>query len=213
MNIDKEIENLKVMLLKMADTVQQNISESFGLYRERLPAGAMVINDDIVDHYERLIEEISLNIILKERPYAGDLRIVTGILKMVADLERIGDHAEDIFIFNNKLQKYEKIKNGDIDEMVAVALSMVTDSIKSFVKEDIELARQVIARDDKVDDIYQRLLDRFVDESTAGKISSGFAIYSTLVVKYIERIADHAQNIAEWVIYIISGYHKDGQIF
>lgn len=187
--------------------------ESFTLYQDKKEVQSLTINDDIVDQYERLIEEICLNIILKERPYAKDLRKVSGILKMISDLERIGDHAEDIFEFNNKLQKYEKVKVQQIEDMVATALSMVNDSILSFIKEDVDLANDVIKRDDIVDNTYSELIEYMIEETKQGKISSAYSIYTTLVVKYIERIADHAVNIAEWVVYIISGFHKDRRIF
>jgi phosphate transport system protein len=213
MHLDKELENLNIMLLKMADVVQRNIMESFTLYKDKKFASGLTINDDIVDQYERLVEEICLNIILKERPYAKDLRKVTGILKMVADLERIGDHAEDIFEFNNKLQKYEKVKVQQIEDMVTTALSMVNDSILSFIKEDVNLAEEVIKRDDIIDKTYEDLISYLIEENKQGKISSAFAIYTSLVIKYIERIADHAVNIAEWVVYIINGFHKDRRIF
>ena len=213
MHLDKELENLNVMLLKMADVVQKNILESFTLYKDKTDSLGLTINDDIVDQYERLIEEICLNIILKERPYAKDLRKVSGILKMVGDLERIGDHAEDIFEFNNKLKKYENLKVQQIEDMVSTALSMVNDSIMSFIKEDIEMAKDVIKRDDIVDQTYDELINYLISENKQGKISSAYAVYTTLVIKYIERIADHAVNIAEWVIYILSGFHKDKRIF
>ena len=213
MHLDKELENLNIMLLKMADVVQKNIMESFTLYKDKTDANSLTINDDIVDQYERLIEEICLNIILKERPYAKDLRKVSGILKMVADLERIGDHAEDIFEFNNKLKKYERVKVQQIEDMVTTALSMVNDSIMSFIKVDVELAKDVINRDDIVDKSYDELITYLIEENKQGKLSSAYAIYTTLVIKYVERIADHAVNIAEWVIYIISGFHKDKRIF
>lgn len=213
MHLDKELENLNLMLLKMADVVNKNIIESFSLYKENRAAEGLTINDDIVDQYERLIEEICLNIILKERPYAKDLRKVSGILKMVSDLERIGDHAQDIFEFNDKLQKCEKIKLPQIEEMVETALSMVNDSILSFIKEDLDLANDIINRDDIIDEKYEQLISYLIEENKEGKLSSAFAVYTTLVIKYIERIADHAVNIAEWVIYIISGNHKDKRIF
>lgn len=213
MHLDKELENLNIMLLKMADVVQKNIIESFTLYKDKKEAMNLTINDDIVDQYERLIEEICLNIIIRERPYAKDLRKVSGILKMISDLERIGDHAVDIFGFNNKLQKCEKIKIDQIEAMVSTALSMVNDAILSFIKEDINLAKEVIQRDDIVDEIYSKLIIYLIEENKQEKISSAFAIYTTLVIKYIERIADHAVNIAEWVIYIISGFHEDKRIF
>lgn len=210
MLLDEELENLNIMLVKMADLVNHNINEALEMYNDNKE---IYINDDIIDQYERLIEEICLNIMLKERPYAKDLRKVSGILKLVADLERIGDHAEDIMEFNVKMRNIERIEIDELKDMTSTTLSMVKKSIESFVNKDKELALEVISTDDIVDKYYSDLVEYLINESANGKITTKFAIYSTLVVKYIERIADHAVNIAEWVIYIESGFHKDKQIF
>lgn len=210
MLLDEELENLNIMLVKMADLVNHNINEALEMYNENKE---VYINDDIIDQYERLIEEICLNIMLKERPYAKDLRKVSGILKLVADLERIGDHAEDIMEFNVKMRNIERIEIDELKDMTSTTLSMVKKSIESFVNKDKELAIEVISTDDIVDKYYSDLVEYLINESANGNITTKFAIYSTLVIKYIERIADHAVNIAEWVIYIESGFHKDKQIF
>jgi phosphate transport system protein len=97
--------------------------------------------------------------------------------------------------------------------MLKTALDMVMDSILSFTKEDIALANDVIKRDDIVDKLYEDIIEYLINATGEQKVSPAFAIYNTLVVKYLERIADHAVNIAEWVIYIINGYYKDKQIF
>lgn len=212
MQLDKELEKLNILLMKMADTVQDNIMRSFSAYKDGY-AEDININDDIVDQYERLIEETCLDIMIKEKLYSKDLRKVSGILKMIADLERIGDHAQDILEFNIKLQNYDKVKVKQIEDMVSVALSMVNDSIHSFIKEDLNLAKEVIERDELVDSAYESLITYLIKETEQNKISAAFSIYTTLIVKYIERIADHAVNIAEWVVYIGSGVHKDRRIF
>jgi phosphate transport system protein len=212
MHLDKELEHLNLMLLKMADVVQKNIKDAFSFYGNSEEM-ALEINDDIIDQYEHLIDEICLDIIIKERPVAKDLRIVTGIMKLISDLERIGDHAQDVLGFTNKLTKLEKVKIPAIDEMLETSITMVNDSILSFIKEDLTLAREVIKRDDIVDAAYLSTIDYLIQNNGKGKLSSGFTVYTTLVIKYIERIADHAVNIAEWVVYIISGIHKDKKIF
>lgn len=212
MYLDKELDYLNQLLMKMADLVQRNINEAVKIFSSG-KNNECKINDDIIDQYERLVEEVCLDIMLKERLYAKDLRKVTGILRMVADLERIGDHAEDIVHYCCKLTTIEKTNLKKIDKMLEDALSMVNDSILSFVKEDIKLAENVVSKDDIVDKAFDELLKHFITELDTKNITPNFAIYTTLVVKYIERIADHAVNIAEWVIYIINGYYKDKQIF
>jgi phosphate transport system protein len=181
MHIDEELDYLNQIILKMADTVKSNIIESCTIYKGDVDKD-LVINDDIVDQYERMVEEICLNIILKERPYAKDLRKVTGILKMVSDLERIGDHAEDIMEFNIKLKKCNKAKIESINLMLKTALDMVMDSILSFTKEDIALANDVIKRDDIVDKLYEDIIEYLINATAEQKVSPDFAIYNTLLV-------------------------------
>ena len=169
--------------------------------------------DDIIDNQEIMIEGECLHILLKERPYASDLRKVTGILKLISDLERLGDHAEDILEFALKLKNTEKHSNEIIGKMVKDVLHMVKDSIESYIKKDEALAQSVINRDDKIDETYEKIINELIRMQEEKISSPSFCVYSTLVVKYIERIADHAVNIAEWVIYIISGIHKENKMF
>mgnify|MGYP002793025344 FL=1 len=213
MKIQEEIENLNKMLIKMADVVERNLLLAFALFHNYDEKIALQIDDDKVNDYERKIEEYSMNLMLKERFFAKDMRSVLGILKLVGDLERLGDHAEDINIFSKKLKNEKKYKIDDINKMIDLAMNMVHDSIESFIKKDISLAQQVIISDDLIDNLYDKLLDIIIKLKDDNQVSSSFAIYTTLVVKYIERIADHASNIAEWVIYILNGYYKDKQIF
>lgn len=212
MKLEDEIEHLNQMLVKMAEEVSENLKIALDIYYEYDLKKLELINDDLVDLHERLIEEMCLNIMLKERPYAKDLRIVSGILKLVGDLERLGDHAEDIRDFAIKLNNTEHHQIPKLDEAISITLKMVDDSILSYVSKDLSLAKDVIKRDDLVDKLYDECLNIII-ENNGKDYSSDFSIYTTLIVKYIERIADHAVNVAEWVIYILSGYHKDKQIF
>lgn len=211
MNIEKEIEALNEKLIQMADLVVNNLEIALNEYLNYdLKA---TIDDDSVDILERDLEEDCLKILLKERPYAKDLRRVSGILKLISDLERLGDHAEDIIEFVNKMKIYERKNIIKINNIIEMALNMVKASIESYINQDIELANIIIKKDDGVDLLYNEILDEIILMINNNDCSSSFAIYSTLVVKYIERIADHAVNIAEWVIYIANGFHKDKKIF
>lgn len=212
MKLETEIDNLKQMVLKMSDVVVDNIDISINNYLGKTDD---IVNDDIVDKFERLIEEMCLNILLKERPYASDLKQVTGILKLVTDLERIGDHAEDIITFSNKLKGVpgDPKHHDNIDNLAQFVIDMLKKAVNSYINADTKTAQEVIDSDDYVDQRY----DEIVEELAHGKIEDKsylpFAIYSTLVVKYLERIADHSVNIAEWVIYIESGFYKDKKIY
>ncbi len=208
--IEEEIEYLNQMLMKMGDIVLENINNSYSYYKGEIKDPH--INDDIVDKHERLIEEMALDIMVKEKLFASDLRRVSGILLLVNDIERIGDHAEDIETYATKLKKCKKNNVINIDEIFLLTLKMVNDCIVSFVKNDAELAHSVIKNDEIIDNLFEKCIENLKEKSEIIK-DSGYIIYTTLIIKYIERIADHAVNIAEWVIYIINGYHKDKKIF
>ena len=210
MHIDQELEHLNQMLLKMGDLVTNNIQNAFKFYLKE--PGDYTVNDDLVDHYERVIEEVCLNVIMKEHPYAKDLRKVTGILKLIADLERIGDHAEDIVYFTKKIASFDD-RLEDIKGMVDFVLKMLNDALLSYINKDINLARDVISRDSVVDNFYDETIEKLVTDTKSRLHEPGFAVYTTIIIKYLERIADHCTNIGEWVVYIISGFYKDKQFF
>ena len=213
MNIDKEINNLVNYTMKMGELVLDNLQLAMSTYYHYDEETANKINDDVVDANERLIEEMCLNLMLKERPFAKDLRVVSGILKLVEDLERLGDHAEDIKAFAKKLKDYEYVSIKKLDEAYKESTKMVLDSISSLVNRDEAQAYEVIKNDDKVDALYEEALEEIIEGSKENKYPIEYSIYTTLITKYIERIADHAVNVAEWVIYILRGFHKDKQIF
>lgn len=210
MQLDRELEDLRTILLKMCSQVISNINTAVKSFKDSEESD--YINDDLVNSYERLIQEICLTILVKERAYASDLKLVSGILKLSSDLERIGDIAEDLKEYSGKLENINTPLCSDAYVLLKKALLMVTDSIDSYVKKDIELANDVITRDDEVDATYADLIDNQIPKKAEGR-DIHYAIYTTIVVKYIERIADHAVNIAEWVIYIVNGYYKDTQLF
>ena len=213
MNLREEMESLNQLVLKMSDAVVTNITEAINYYLEK--CDHVGINDDLIDQYERLVEEMCVNILLKERPFAKDLKEVTGVLKLVSDLERIGDHAEDIYDFATKLIGYKEKeeKNTEIENLSVFVMQMINRAIKAYIEKDYNLAKEVIADDDYVDEKYLEIIGNLRDKENIDKDYLSFAIYTTLVVKYLERIADHSVNIAEWVVYISSGYYKDKMIF
>lgn len=213
MNLREEMESLNQLVLKMSDAVVTNITEAINYYLEK--CDHVEINDDLIDQYERLVEEMCVNILLKERPFAKDLKEVTGVLKLVSDLERIGDHAEDIYDFATKLIGYKEKeeKNTEIENLSVFVMQMINRAIKAYIEKDYNLAKEVIADDDYVDEKYLEIIGNLRNKENIDKDYLLFAIYTTLVVKYLERIADHSVNIAEWVVYISSGYYKDKMIF
>lgn len=213
MPIVEEIKELNQIILQMVQQVETNLSYAMNVYFEYDSSKQyQTINDNVVNKYERIVEQKVLNIMLKERVYAQDMRIVSGIMTMVEDIERLGDHAQDILSFAVCLKNRENFKKDEISELASFALKMVEDSFTSYIQHDLILAKKVIASDDHVDQRYSELINDLIDADNQRLVSSSFAVYTTLIVKYIERIADHATNIAEWAIYIATGFYKDTQI-
>jgi phosphate transport system protein len=176
-------------------------------------AQRIIEGDEIIDMKEREIESLCLKILLNQQPVAGDLRQVSTALKMITDMERIADQAADI----SELCVY--MSGGGfpyglahIPQMAQATVSMVTDSIDAFVKKDGGLARKVIDRDDVVDGLYAEIKNDLIKliRKDAGAGEKAFDLMQ--IAKYYERIGDHAVNIAEWVIFSITGMHKDKQL-
>lgn len=208
MKIDEELEDLNEALLKMSSQVLENLKMALDYYFNQ---NACEINDDEIDQFERRIESECVKILLHERPYARDLKEVTGILKLVEDIERIGDHAEDIVTFSKKLNDKKGDFNIDVLNLSDVVIKMYEDAIRAYRENNIELASLVIKRDDEVDERYEKIIDELANvKKGTGTIST--EIYTAIVVKYLERIADHSVNVCEWLIYIANGYHKDAII-
>lgn len=213
MDINKKINEVFLKTIKMYDLTIEFLRSSLSYFidEEENVKGETKINDDLVDRSLIEIEKTCLNIILRERPFALDLRRVTGIFKLVDDIERLGDHSEDIAWCVSNLKKAQikqNVKSKYLLEMIEISFNMVKDAYNGLLKNDDKLALRVLKTDDAVDDLYLKVLNELsiLKEKLA---NNDYFIYMTLIAKYVERLADHASNIAEWVIYIKSGYYKD----
>lgn len=210
-HFDSELDNLKLDLIKMGDEVIKNIHSALHSFVEmNTDLAEQIIKDDkIVNDYEHEIEQECLRIILREQPVARDLRLITSVLKMITDLERIGDHAADI----SKLTVFSETKFNNfhvkqVKLMVDVSEEMIRLSLDSFVNSDMNTAQKVIDMDDIVDDYFNEVKQIVAEAIRENNIDADYAIYVMMVTKYLERIGDHAVNIAEWVIFSITGEHK-----
>lgn len=164
--------------------------------------------DSKIDQKERDIETLCMKLILQQQPVARDLRVISSALKMISDMERIGDQASDIaeiVCFVNQSSIGSKVH---IADMARATINMVTDSVESFVKNDIELAYEVIKHDDVVDDLFIKVKNELISGVKEGANDAEALIDLLMIAKYFERIGDHAENIAEWVIYSMTGKHK-----
>ncbi|MCK0535577.1 MULTISPECIES: phosphate signaling complex protein PhoU [unclassified Anaerobiospirillum] len=166
-------------------------------------------SDFVIDQKEREIENLCLSIILHQQPIASDLRLVSASLKLITDLERIGDQASDIAEIVMNLDYTEKSNFKLIEDMAVAARAMVNDAIKAFVTQDLALANQVIERDDIVDDYLVKARDQMVSLITEQGHSPVTIVDLIMMAKYLERIGDHATNVANWVIFQQTGEHPD----
>jgi len=169
--------------------------------------------DNEIDEMEKLVESQCLKLILHQQPIASDLRLISTALKMITDMERIGDHATDISEITLMLSDAVYIKKLEhIPQMAQATITMVSDSIDAFVNKDLELANAVIKYDDVVDELFCAVKKDLIALIHEDVKNGEQAIDFLMIAKYFERIGDHAVNIAEWVIFSITGEHKNKKI-
>lgn len=166
--------------------------------------------DQEIDRKEREIEPLCLKLLLQQQPVAKDLRQISAALKMITDMERIGDQAEDIAEIITFLGGRGAENSNLLREMARSTIKMVTESVDAYVKHDTALADQVIAEDDTVDDYFARVKKDLIKRIAQDPDDGEFALDLLMIAKYFERIGDHATNIAEWVIFSVTGEHKEG---
>ena len=166
-------------------------------------------NGSAIDQMERDIESRCMKLLLHQQPVAKDLRLISAALKIITDMERIGDQAEDIAEIVAFLNSHNMDGMKLITEMAGETTRMVTSSVDAFVKKDVELARNVIARDDIVDTYFSKVKRGIITWIAENPEDGEFALDLLMISKYFERIGDHATNIAEWVIYSVTGIHKE----
>ena len=164
-----------------------------------------------IDESERTIETICMKLLLRQQPVARDLRQISAAMKMITDMERIGDQAEDIVEIIPFMNAHPDEKFPKIREMAKAAQSMVTEAVDAYVKQDLSLARKVMAHDDIVDDYFTQVKGGIIDIIAAEPSQGEYALDLLMIAKYFERIGDHCTNIAEWVEFSVTGVHKDCQ--
>ena len=162
-----------------------------------------------IDESERTIETICMKLLLRQQPVARDLRQISAAMKMITDMERIGDQAEDIVEIVPHLAAYPDAKFPKIQEMAKAAQSMVTEAVDAYVKQDLEMARKVMAHDDVVDTYFSKVRTALIDVIANHPSEGEYALDLLMIAKYFERIGDHCTNIAEWVEFSVTGIHKD----
>ena len=167
--------------------------------------------DSEIDHKEREIENLCLKLLLRQQPVARDLRQISAALKMITDMERIGDQAEDIAEIITYMD-CECANSALLREMAKDTIKMVTESVDAYVRRDTELAKLVIAEDDIVDDFFAKVKKELIAKIAENPAGGEQTLDFLMIAKYFERIGDHAVNIAEWVIFSVTGVHKNSEI-
>ena len=164
-----------------------------------------------IDESERTIETLCLKLLLQQQPVASDLRQISAAMKMITDMERIGDQAEDIAEIITHLNCRVERESVQIREMAEETMQMVREAVDSYVRQDLELAHKVMKHDDIVDDYFVSIKKSLIDVITANPGDGEYALDLLMIAKYCERIGDHCTNIAEWVEFSVTGVHKDCQ--
>lgn len=207
---DKELSLLNQDLIQMGSMIEISIEGAAQalINRDIELAKKIIVADDDIDNMENEIEARCLRLLLQQQPVASDLRLISSILKMITDLERIGDQAQDISEIVILLSKTDFIKKlVHLPQMAEATIKMVKDSIDAFVNKDIDLANSVIEYDDVVDDLFIVIKNELISLIREDAKNGEQAIDLLMIAKYFERIGDHAENIAEWVVYSMTGEH------
>lgn len=207
---DEQLKKLHVELIKMGSLCEEAIS----LSAKALTSPGQKLQEKVfpltveIDRMEREIESSCLRILLHQQPVAGDLRVVSATLKMVSDLERIGDQAGDIAELAPYIVDSGIPHTLHLGDMARAAVGMVTDSIDAFVKRDASLAEKVVEEDDVVDTWFARIKEGLIALIYEKNVDPKAALDLLMAAKYFERIGDHAVNLAQWVKYSITGVHE-----
>ena len=208
---DEQLNNLNNELITMGALCEEAISAAVKLLVDNdvKMKESVWEADKQIDQKERDIETLCMKLLMQQQPVASDLRTISSALKMISDMERIGDQASDIAEIAEYAYGSGMESETHIADMARATIQMVTDSIDSFVKKDVDLAHTVIEHDNTVDDLFDKVKGELIS-AIENKTANAEALIDLLMIaKYFERIGDHAENIAEWVIYSITGKHAE----
>ncbi|MCF2641819.1 MAG: phosphate signaling complex protein PhoU [Lachnospiraceae bacterium] len=208
---DRELIHLNDELIEMGSLIEKAIEKAISalVNKDVKLAQDTIEMDEEIDDKEREIEHLCLKLLLQQQPVAKDLRVISSALKMITDMERIGDQASDISEITIQLADQKYIKELEtIQNMAKEASVMLVKSIEAFVNKDVVLAGEVIGKDDVVDDLFMKVKSELIELISQNTDNGEQATDFLMIAKYLERIGDHATNISEWVIFSITGEHK-----
>ena len=209
-HFDEELEMLNINMIKMGSLCEDVILKATKYLFEKDEAIFQEVHktDEKIDVIEREIETLCLRLLLQQQPVAQDLRTISSALKMISDMERIGDQASDIVDISKYVDMRDVESKTHIKDMAHATITMVKNSVESFLKIDYKLAESVEKYDDKVDALFDNIKTELTNLICSNKQNSEFCLDLMMIAKYLERIGDHATNIAGWVRFSLTGKHK-----
>ena len=210
----KQLEELHKMLAEMGNLCESMIDGAYEalMNMDREQAAKILAADANVDLKERDIESKCLKLLLEQQPVASDLRTISSTLKMITDLERIGDQAGDIAEIVKTTDLSAPVKATRLGEMAKAVASMVRESIESFANGDLKKTKDVIEYADVIDNLFNEVNKALADGILNGEATQEQILDVLMIAKYLERIGDHATNIAEWAEYAITGIHRNSEM-
>ena len=209
---NQQLEKLNQDLIEMGGLIENSIAGAVTAItsNDKELAKKILEADSDINHKEREIEGLCLNLILKQQPVASDLRLISAALKMITDMERIGDQASDICEIELTSEFIANAQMPDpIKDMAKHAINMVNMSIEAFVKKDMQMAQGVKEEDEIVDNLFRLMRSDLIESIRQNTSGDEQAIDVFMIAKYLEKIADHAVNVAGWVIFSMTGEHID----
>ena len=207
---ENQLNDLNRLMAKMGELVDEalTMTHTAMIARDIELAEKVILHDISIDEMEKEIEALCMRLLMQQQPVARDLRVISAALKIITDLERIGDHAADIAENIGYMAKDDYTANiEDTLSMADITTQMVNDSVRAFVQSDLELAKIVLTRDDDVDALFLKIKNKFVEKLHLDASFGEQALDLMMNAKHYERIGDHAENIAEWVEFYITGTH------
>ena len=211
---ERQLLELNNELIQMGSMIEHAIEMGISalVHQDVEKAKKAIAYDEEIDEQEKTVESLCMKLLLQQQPVAKDLRLISAALKMITDMERIGDHAADIsemtILMSDATYERRAINIDLVESMAKETTDMVIKCVDAFVNKDLELARTVIAQDDVVDDLFADFKQQLIKKINENVKNGEQATDMLMVAKYFERIGDHATNIAEWVIYSITGEHE-----
>ena len=208
---DEQLNELNQEMIHMGNIIEQAIENALDalIHKDIKKANEIIKSDNEIDRQERKIENLCLQLLLQQQPVAKDLRFISATLKMITDMERIGDHATSIAELTIETVNQAHIKKLDhIEQMAKETIIMLINCLKSYIAQNLEIAEKVIEHDEKVDKLFFRVKKDLIQMIHEDCECREDATNLLLIAKYFERIADHAVNIAKWIVFSINGKHE-----